>query len=117
MGKLSTHVLDTMHGIPARGMRVQLFRVNSQSLEPIADITTNDDGRCDQPLLNQSQIKAGTYELHFHAGDYFSAKGVTLTEPRFLDIVPVRFGIADPSQNYHVPLVVTPWTYSTYRGS
>lgn len=117
MGKLSTHVLDTMHGRPGKGMRVQLFRLDEQGRHALVDTITNADGRCDQPLLQDEQMKPGVYELQFDAGDYFSAQGVQLPQPRFLDVIVVRFGIADPQQNYHVPLVVTPWTYSTYRGS
>ncbi|HBT31590.1 MAG TPA: hydroxyisourate hydrolase [Pusillimonas sp.] len=116
MGKLSTHVLDTMHGGPAQGVKIELYAAgNTRKL--LKTVTTNNDGRCDAPLLGPDEIQAGTYELVFHAGDYFAARGVAMPNPRFVDQVVIRFGIANPSENYHVPLVVTPWTYSTYRGS
>ena len=117
MGKLSTHVLDTMHGRPASGVRIALYRIQDDRRQPVKTVHTNDDGRCDAPLLGSDEIQAGTYELVFFAGDYFAAQGVKVPEPRFVDQVIVRFGIANPNENYHVPLVVTPWTYSTYRGS
>ena len=112
MGKLSTHVLDTMNGKPARDVVCRLYRVTASQRELLVETRTNADGRCDKPLLEGEALQAGTYELDFAIGDYFK-----LAEPRFLDIVTVRFGIADPAQNYHVPLVTTPWSYSTYRGS
>lgn len=117
MGKLSTHVLDTMHGHPASGVRIALYRISNDQREPVKTVRTNDDGRCDAPLLGPNEIRAGIYELVFFAGDYFAGQGVKVPEPRFVDQVVVRFGIANPEENYHVPLVVTPWTYSTYRGS
>lgn len=116
MGKLSTHVLDTMHGTPAQGVVIELYRLDG-TRQRIKQLTTNVDGRCDQPLLDAKEITRGRYELIFNIGDYFSAMGVALPEPRFLDQVIIRFGIADPDKNYHVPLVATPWTYATYRGS
>lgn len=117
MGKLSTHVLDTMHGRPAQGVHVELYRIDGASRTCLKTVKTNADGRCDAPLLDADNIKSGTYELVFHAGDYFAAQGVNVPEPRFVDQVVIRFGIANPAENYHVPLVVTPWTYATYRGS
>ena len=117
MGKLSTHVLDTMHGRPAQGVRVELFRVDGDKREPLADVATNSDGRCDQPLLEGDTLQQGVYELVFHIGDYFAGKGVRVPQPRFVDQVVLRFGVADATENYHVPLVATPWTWSTYRGS
>ncbi|MDF0606326.1 hydroxyisourate hydrolase [Neisseriaceae bacterium TC5R-5] len=117
MGKLSTHVLDTMHGKPAAAVRCQLYRLEGQQRELLADVITNHDGRCERPLLEGDQLVVGVYELVFHAGDYFASMGVALPEPRFVDQVVLRFGIAKAGENYHVPLVVTPWTYSTYRGS
>jgi 5-hydroxyisourate hydrolase len=113
MGKLSTHVLDTTAGKPAAKVKIELFR--EKTLLKTAE--TNQDGRCDAPLLEGADLTEGRYELVFHAGDYFAAQGVALPEPRFVDRVTIAFGIADASQNYHVPLVVTPWSYSTYRGS
>lgn len=117
MGKLSTHVLDTMHGRPAQGVHIELYALQGETRQRIKEATTNSDGRCDEPLLQNGQMAAGTYELIFFAGDYFAQQGVSVPEPRFVDRVVVRFGIANPNENYHVPLVVTPWTYSTYRGS
>jgi 5-hydroxyisourate hydrolase len=118
MGKLSTHVLDTMHGHPARGVRIDLYRIDEAGQRTsLRTVQTNADGRCDQPLLGPEDIQAGIYELVFFAGDYFAGQGVKVPEPRFVDQVVVRFGIANPAENYHVPLVVTPWTYATYRGS
>lgn len=117
MGKLSTHVLDTTLGKPGAGVKVELFAVGAGSRVLIRSATTNADGRCDAPLLEGAAMQPGAYELVFAAGDYFAAQGIRLPEPRFLDKVTIAFGIADASQNYHVPLVVTPWSYSTYRGS
>lgn len=117
MGKLSTHVLDTAHGKPAGGVQVQLFGVEGERRRLIKADVTNADGRCGAPLLEGEALLPGQYELVFAAGDYFAAQGVALAAPRFLDRITIAFGIADPQQNYHVPLVVTPWSYSTYRGS
>ncbi|UOD27358.1 hydroxyisourate hydrolase [Massilia violaceinigra] len=117
MGKLSTHVLDTTQGKPGIGVVVELYAVTPGGRTLIKTVTTNRDGRVDTPLLEGDAMRAGRYELVFAAGDYFAAQGVTLPEPRFIDRVTLAFGIADPAQNYHVPLVVTPWSYSTYRGS
>jgi 5-hydroxyisourate hydrolase len=120
MGKLSTHVLDTAHGRPGAGVQVDLYRIDAaqggeRSL--IKSDVTNADGRCAAPLLEGALLRPGHYELVFHAGDYFAAQGVDLPSPRFLDRVTIAFGIFDAEQNYHVPLVMTPWSYSTYRGS
>jgi 5-hydroxyisourate hydrolase len=117
MGKLSTHVLDTAQGKPGAGVRVELYAVHKGQRTLIKEDATNQDGRCNAPLLEGEQLKAGQYELVFAAGDYFAAQGVALPSPRFIDRVTIAFGVADPGQNYHVPLVVTPWSYSTYRGS
>ena len=117
MGKLSTHVLDTASGMPAADLRIELWQMRDDGERLIKTVRTNADGRTDQPLLDASAIEAGTYELLFFVGEYFSARGVAQADPRFLDIVPVRFGIADAAANYHVPLLVSPWSYSTYRGS
>lgn len=117
MGKLSTHVLDTAHGRPAADVAVELYGVDGGERTLLARALTNADGRCTAPLLEGEALRAGCYELVFAAGDYFAAQGVALPEPRFVDRVTIAFGVADPSQNYHVPLVVTPWSYSTYRGS
>lgn len=117
MGKLSTHVLDTMNGRPARQVQIDLYRVNRDSRILVTTRQTNDDGRCDDPLLETPDFTPGIYELVFHAGDYFAKLGIDMPEPRFVDQVIVRFGIARSDENYHVPLLVTPWAWSTYRGS
>jgi 5-hydroxyisourate hydrolase len=117
MGKLSTHVLDTLHGKPAQGMAVTLNRLDGNNFTQLKTTVTNSQGRCDAPLLEGPALRAGCYELRFMLGDYYARLGVELPEPRFLDEVVLRFGIADPAQDYHVPLVATPWAYSTYRGS
>ena len=117
MGKLSTHVLDTAQGKPGAGVRVELYAVDGGQRTLLKQEATNADGRCSAPLLEGADLKTGQYELVFAAGDYFAAQGVALPSPRFIDRVTIAFGVADASQNYHVPLVVTPWSYSTYRGS
>ncbi len=117
MGKLSTHVLDTSLGKPAAGVSVELYELHTDGKTLLRTVVTNQDGRCDAPLLQGDELRAGQYELVFGAGDYFAAQGIPLPTPRFIDRVTIAFGIADPQQNYHVPLVVSPWSYSTYRGS
>ncbi len=117
MGKLTTHILDTAHGRPGAGVSITLFRVDDELRQHISDFVTNADGRCDAPLLAGDELIAGTYELVFHIGAYFKRQGVALPQPNFIDIVPLRFGIADAKGHYHVPLLVSPWSYSTYRGS
>ena len=116
MGRLTTHVLDTAQGCPASGIAVSLYRVQPQR-ELIAQATTNTDGRLDNPILDTDSFVAGVYELVFSAGDYFRASQADLPEPPFVDEVVLRFGIANEDQHYHVPLLVSPWSYSTYRGS
>ena len=116
-GRLTTHVLDTASGQPGAGLVVELFRIDGEARRLLARLTTNDDGRTPAPLLAGSDLVRGTYELVFDVGGYFRARGVASTEPAFLDLVPVRFGIADPARHYHVPLLVSPYGYSTYRGS
>ncbi len=117
MGRLTTHVLDTATGCPAAGVRIELHRIDGARRRPVAEAVTNDDGRCDRPILEGSAFTAGVYELTFHAGAYFDALGLELPEPKFLDTVPIRFGIADAGQHYHVPLLISPFGCSTYRGS
>ncbi len=120
MGRLTTHVLDTARGCPGAGMRVELFALDDaagNAKRQILSTTTTADGRCDASLLEGGALAAGTYELVFHAGDYFRAAGVDLPDPAFVDIAVLRFGIADADAHYHVPLLVSPWSYSTYRGS
>lgn len=117
MGRLTTHVLDAANGRPARGMTLQLSAIDGDSQQVISEVRTNADGRCDAPLLEGDDLKVGVWELTFHVADYFAAMGVALPDPPFLDVINLRFGIADANQQYHVPLLVTPWSYSTYRGS
>jgi 2-oxo-4-hydroxy-4-carboxy-5-ureidoimidazoline decarboxylase len=116
-GRLSTHVLDTYHGRPAEGIAVELFEVGRSARALLARVTTNRDGRPDRPLISDGPLRAGTYELLFHVGDYFKGCGVSRDPRPFLDRVPGRFGISEPEGHYHVPLVTTPWSYSVYRGS
>jgi 5-hydroxyisourate hydrolase len=117
MGRLTTHVLDTAHGKPGRGVRVQLYRLNDGLRELLCSTRTNADGRCDQPLLEGDAMQTGTYELDFDIASYFRDAGVALPEPPFLTVVTLRFSVTHAQEHYHVPLVVTPWSYSTYRGS
>ncbi len=118
MGRLTTHVLDTAHGHPGRNMAVRLYRAGQTPPDSLLlETRTNDDGRCDSPLLEGAAMKAGTYRLEFDAGAYFRGLGVTLPDPAFLDVVRIDFGIADEAAHYHVPLLVSPFGYSTYRGS
>jgi 5-hydroxyisourate hydrolase len=117
MGRLSTHVLDTHSGRPAHGVRIELVSLTGDAERPVASVVTNADGRSDAPLLAGDALAVGVYELRFHMGDYFRAAGVPLPEPAFLDVATVRFGVADADGHYHVPLLVSPWAYSTYRGS
>jgi len=115
-GKLSTHVLDLSAGRPAAGLRIELRRV-APGPALLKTVVTNLDGRTDLQLLGPEEMASGTYQLEFHVGAYFASKGVAPAKAPFLDVVPVRFGISDSSASYHVPLLVTPWAYSTYRGS
>jgi len=117
MGRLSTHVLDTMQGKPAPGVVIDLYRLDGESRSLVKSTKTNSDGRTDEPLLTGDAFKLGSYELVFHIGAYFRERGVASGEPAFLDAVPIRFGINEPDGHYHVPLLATPWSYSTYRGS
>ena len=117
MGKLSTHVLDTANGHPAKGMRVEFFRIEDGTAVALKDIVTNEDGRTDELLLNSEEMQVGEYELRFHTADYFRILGNEITNPPFLDIIPIRFAISDTEEGYHVPLLISPWAYSTYRGS
>ena len=117
MAKLSTHVLDTLHGRPAAGVRIELHSIGERGTTLIAEARTNADGRTDKPLLEGNAVRRGRYRLVFHVGDYFRAAGVTLPDPPFVDVVPIDFGIAEDGGSYHVPLVCTPFAYSTYRGS
>jgi 5-hydroxyisourate hydrolase len=117
MGRLTTHVLDTSAGQPGRGIRIELLRLEDGARIRIAEAVTNSDGRCDRPLLEGDAFRKGRYELVFHAGAYLRSRGIALPDPAFIDEVPIRFGIASPDQHYHVPLLLSPYGYSTYRGS
>ena len=116
-GKLTTHILDTAGGCPAAGVAISLYRISDNDRQCLTTTTTNADGRTDRPLLTLDTMAVGTYELQFSIGDYFAAVSPPLPEPAFLDLVPIRFSIADAAAHYHVPLLVSPWSYSTYRGS
>jgi 5-hydroxyisourate hydrolase len=109
---LTTHVLDTMNGKPAQGVKIALYRIVGETRELLKIATTNQDGRTDQPLIDRGNLEIGRYELVFEVGEYFAVEGVG-----FLESVPIRFGIAETTQHYHVPLLVSKWAYSTYRGS
>lgn len=113
---LTTHVLDTYHGTPAAGVAVELTRIG-ETRQSLVKTATNADGRCGEPLLSGSSMRPGQYELSFDLESYFRGKGVKLSQPPFLSIVVIRIGIADGGANYHVPLLASPWSYSTYRGS
>jgi 5-hydroxyisourate hydrolase len=118
MTGLTTHVLDTASGTPAEGLSIDLYRLNGETREKLKTIVTNSDGRVDGgPILIGETFLAGEYELVFHAGTYLRARGVALAEPAFLDVIPIRFGISDTTAHYHVPLLLSPYGYSTYRGS
>jgi len=117
MGRLTTHVLDTASGRPAAGLRIRLSRLEGEREISLGECKTNADGRCDQPLLAGDALQPGRYQLVFEVDAYFRAQGLELPQPPFLDEVVVRFGISDPGQHYHVPLLVAPYGYSTYRGS
>jgi 5-hydroxyisourate hydrolase len=118
-GWLSTHVLDTANGRPAAGMLVELWRLagDGEGREMLFSAPTNADGRTDAPLVEDGMLRQGVYELIFYVGDYFRAESEPLPSLAFLDRVPIRFGVADPDAHYHVPLLTSPWSYSTYRGS
>lgn len=116
-GYLTTHVLDTALGCPAAGLQISLFRIDGTARHLLAQMRTNADGRTDTPILPHDDFAFGTYELVFEAGAYLDASGVPAESPRFLDEIPIRFGISDLSAHYHVPLLLSPFGYSTYRGS
>ena len=116
MGRLTTHVLDTASGKPAAGLKIELWRAGNDPVH-LKTLTTNSDGRVDGPMLEGDDFQVGEYELRFHAGDYLRGSGIELPEPAFLDVIPLRFGIAESDSHYHVPLLLSPYSYSTYRGS
>ena len=117
MGRLTTHVLDTANGCPGEGIKIKLYALKGEERRLLKSAATNDDGRVDSPLLDGDDFKTGEYLLEFEAGSYFRARGTELAEPAFLDVLPIRFGIADVDAHYHVPLLISPYGYSTYRGS
>ena len=115
-GYLTTHVLDTARGLPADGLRIELHRIEGDGRTKCAEATTNADGRTDAPIMPQNDFQTGVYELTFHCGDYLTRVGIAPESPRFLDVVPLRFGMSE-AMHYHVPLLLSPFGYSTYRGS
>ncbi|MGQ0428383.1 MAG: hydroxyisourate hydrolase [Gammaproteobacteria bacterium] len=117
MGRLTTHVLDLASGLPASGMTVELASLEGGLRRSLLKVTTNRDGRIEGALLEGGRFATGQWQLEFHVAAYFRARGVALPDPPFLDVVTIRFGVADAEAHYHVPLLVTPWSYSTYRGS
>ena len=123
VGRLSTHVLDTVSGRPAPGVKIVLHEIGASARGLLKETVTNADGRTDAPLIGGEPLRTGTYELSFHIGDYFAKTTFARTtnrlaaDPPFLDVVPIRFAIAEPEGHYHVPLLATPWSYTTYRGS
>ena len=115
-GYLTTHVLDTARGCPAKGLKIELFVIEGDMRTHLKTLVTNDDGRTDEQILPSDQFSTGTYELIFHAGAYLDASGTPPEDPRFLDIIPIRFGMSEQT-HYHVPLLLSPFGYATYRGS
>ncbi|AMN54871.1 5-hydroxyisourate hydrolase [Labrenzia sp. CP4] len=115
-GYLTTHVLDTAQGCPGKGIKIDLYAIDGDNRTYVRSLETNDDGRTNSPILPKDEFKTGTYELVFHVGAYFDAAGIALPDPKFLDTVPLRFGMSEEA-HYHVPLLVSPFSYSTYRGS
>jgi 5-hydroxyisourate hydrolase len=116
-GYVTTHVLDAGRGCPAAGMRIDLFSIEGEERRLVRSVVTNDDGRTDGPVIPKGEAAVGLWELVFHAGDYLDGAGLPGEKPRFLDLIPIRFGLADPAAHYHVPLLLSPYSYSTYRGS
>ena len=117
MGRLTTHVLDAAHGCPGSAIKIELYRVDGAQLSLIHRTLTNSDGRCEAPILQGDENVSGVYQLQFHVGAYYRARGLILQEPAFLDVVVLRFGIDAAQSHYHVPLLISPYSYSTYRGS
>ncbi len=115
-GYLTTHVLDTARGLPAEGLKIDLYRIDGETRTHLRSLATNNDGRTDEQILPAEEFATGTYELVFHAGAYLDATGAPPENPRFLDVIPLRFGMSEAS-HYHVPLLLSPFSYSTYRGS
>src|SRR5262249_6016440 len=116
-GRLSTHVLDTVTGKPAAGVKVVLKEIGASATALLKEAVTNADGRTDEPLLGQAPLRTGRYQIDFHACAYFAGGSFAVSDPPFLDVIPICFAIAEPEGHYHVPLLVSPWSFSTYRGS
>jgi len=116
-GKLTTHVLDTARGCPAAGLKIELFDLENPSNTPLVSAVTNNDGRCDAPMRDATNFRNGRYELRFHVSDYFKTHDIVEENGQFLDVVPIQFVVADENSHYHVPLLVSPYGFSTYRGS
>ena len=116
-GYLTTHVLDTARGLPAQGLKIVLFKLSGETRQKLVEMQTNADGRTDSPILPKDDFETGTYELIFHAGDYLRATDQAGDDPLFLDQIPIRFGLSDAEAHYHVPLLLSPYGFSTYRGS
>lgn len=117
MGRLTTHVLDTASGKPAAGVKIEFSMLDGASWKLVKSLVTNADGRTDEPLMTGDAMRSGQFQLLFYVGDYFRQRGVALANPPFIDRIPLHFGIADTNAHYHVPLLASPWAYSTYRGS
>lgn len=117
MGRLTTHVLDTARGQPAAGVKIEFSVLDGATWKPLKTVITNADGRTDEPLMTGADMRSGQFQMLFHIGDYFRQGGVALANPPFIDRIPLHFGIADIQAHYHVPLLASPWAYSTYRGS
>lgn len=117
MGQLTTHVLDTANGVPGAEIKIELYQVEETSVKWVKTVFTNADGRTDSPILDNSDFRQGKYQLVFHTAEYFTQSGAELPEIPFLDDIVIRFGISDPTTHYHVPLLVSPYSFSTYRGS
>jgi 2-oxo-4-hydroxy-4-carboxy-5-ureidoimidazoline decarboxylase len=116
-GRLSTHVLDTVTGKPAPGIRIVLYEIGASATAVLKEAVTNSDGRTDEPLMGNAPLRIGRYRLEFHAGSYFASGNFSVSDPPYLDVIPICFAIAEAEGHYHVPLLVSPWSYSTYRGS
>lgn len=116
-GYVTTHVLDASRGCPAAGMRIDLYRLEGEDRRLVRTVVTNSDGRTDGAVIPKGELETGTFELLFHAGAYLDAAGGPAESPRFLDLIPIRFGVADAAAHYHVPLLLAGYSYSTYRGS
>ena len=116
-GYVTTHVLDAGRGCPAAGMRIELYRIEGEGRRLVREVVTNADGRTDGPVIPKGEMEVGVWELVFHAGAYLDAAGAAGESPRFLDVIPIRFGVADAGEHYHVPLLLAGYSYSTYRGS